>query len=82
MALGAERQISDLTEVHKRQASIGYPSQLIVGEAEVRDYMKTMFPDWRAQGVHVCLHEEKGGLPTTWHRCTVSPARPRRPAQG
>ncbi len=61
MALGAERQISDLTEVHKRQASIGYPSQLIVGETEVSDYMKTLFPDWRAQGVHVCLHEEKGG---------------------
>ena len=47
--------------MHKRQASIGYPSQLIVGQAEVSDYMKTMFPDWRAQGVHVCLHEEKGG---------------------
>ena len=62
VALGAERQISDLTEVHERQASIGYPSQLIVGEAEVREHMKTMFPDWRAQGVHVCLHEQKGGF--------------------
>ena len=62
MALGAERQVSDLTEVHERQQSIGYPSQLIVGEREVRDYMLGMFPDWRARGVHVCLHEQKGGF--------------------
>ena len=62
VALGAERQITDLTEVHERQARIGYPSQLIVGESEVREHMKTMFPDWRAQGVHVCLHEQKGGF--------------------
>src|SRR6476469_6064441 len=39
MALGAERQVSDLTEVHERQQNIGYPSRLIVGEREVRDYM-------------------------------------------
>jgi methylglutamate dehydrogenase subunit A len=62
MALGAERQVSDLSEVHERQQNIDYPSQLIVGEREVRDYMLAMFPDWRAQGVHVCLHEQKGGF--------------------
>jgi glycine/D-amino acid oxidase-like deaminating enzyme len=61
MALGAERQIGDLTEVHERQQRIGYPSELVVGEAEVRAYMRGMFPDWRAQGVHVLLHEHKGG---------------------
>src|SRR5256885_12460170 len=62
MALGAERQVGDLTEVHERQQNIGYPSDLIVGEAEVRSHMTAMFPDWRAQGVHVCLPEHKGGL--------------------
>ena len=62
MALGAERQIGDLTEVHARHESIGYPSDLIVGEREVRDYMLKLFPDWRAQGVHVCLHEHRGGF--------------------
>jgi methylglutamate dehydrogenase subunit A len=61
-ALGAERQIGDLTEVHERQQNIGYPSDLIVGERAVREHMLAMFPDWRAQGVHVCLHEEKGGF--------------------
>jgi glycine/D-amino acid oxidase-like deaminating enzyme len=62
VALGAERQIGDLSEVHDRQQRIGYPSDLIVGEQEVRDHMLSMFPDWRAQGVHVCLHEHKGGF--------------------
>jgi glycine/D-amino acid oxidase-like deaminating enzyme len=62
MALGAERQVEDLTAVHERQERIGYPSDLIVGEHEVREYMTGLFPDWRAQGVHVCLHEHKGGF--------------------
>ena len=24
--------------------------------------MKRLFPDWRAQGVTVCLHEQQGGF--------------------
>src|ERR1700688_178917 len=40
MPLGAARQVGDLTEVHQRQQNIGYPSQLIVGEQEVREYMQ------------------------------------------
>jgi glycine/D-amino acid oxidase-like deaminating enzyme len=61
MALGSSSQVSDLTEVHERQQRIGYPSDLIVGAENVRQHMRTMFPDWRAQGVEVCLHEHKGG---------------------
>ncbi len=60
-ALGSAGQVSDLTEVHERQQRIGYPSQLIVGAEDVRRHMREMFPDWRAQGVEVCLHEHKGG---------------------
>src|SRR6185436_13613312 len=62
VALGATSQVSDLTEVHERQARIDYPSDLIVGAAEVSEHMRGMFPDWRAQGVEVCLHEHKGGF--------------------
>jgi glycine/D-amino acid oxidase-like deaminating enzyme len=61
MALGCGDQVADLTAVHERQQRIGYPSELIVGADEVRHHMREMFPDWRAQGVEVCLHEEKGG---------------------
>jgi methylglutamate dehydrogenase subunit A len=61
VALGCGAQVDDLTAVYERQQRIGYPSELIVGADAVRGHMKEMFPDWRAQGVEVCLHEEKGG---------------------
>jgi methylglutamate dehydrogenase subunit A len=62
IALGASTQESDLSETHARQERIGYRSELIVGEAEVDAHMKALFPDWRAQGVTVCLHEHQGGF--------------------
>jgi glycine/D-amino acid oxidase-like deaminating enzyme len=61
VALGSSAQVDDLTAVYERQQRIDYPSELIVGADAVRSHMKEMFPDWRAQGVEVCLHEEKGG---------------------
>src|SRR5262245_18509278 len=55
MALGAARQVDDLTATHERQERIGYRSSLLLGEREVDEYMKTLFPDWRAKGVHALL---------------------------
>lgn len=62
IALGAAVQESDLVAVHERQQRIGYRSDLILGEADVDAHMKQLFPDWRAQGVTVCLHERQGGF--------------------
>jgi glycine/D-amino acid oxidase-like deaminating enzyme len=62
IALGPPVQEQDLVAVHERQQRIGYRSELIVGEAEVRAHMQELFPDWRAQGVTVCLHEHQGGF--------------------
>ncbi len=62
MALGAAVQESDLTAVAERHERIGYRSQLIVGERAVDEHMKALFPDWRARGVTVCLHEKQGGF--------------------
>jgi glycine/D-amino acid oxidase-like deaminating enzyme len=62
VALGARAQEADLTEVAERHEAIGYPSELIVGEAAVREHMRDLFPDWRARGVSVCLHEHRGGF--------------------
>jgi glycine/D-amino acid oxidase-like deaminating enzyme len=62
IALGASVQESDLSETYRRQERIGYDSELIVGEAEVDAHMKALFPDWRARGVTVCLHEKQGGF--------------------
>jgi glycine/D-amino acid oxidase-like deaminating enzyme len=62
IALGAAVQEADLSKTFERQERIGYRSELIVGERQVREHMTTIFPDWRAQGVTVCLHEHQGGF--------------------
>src|SRR5580704_3731302 len=61
IALGPPAQESDLTEVYERQQRIGYPSELYVGEEEVNAHMRSLYPDWRAPGITVCLHEQAGG---------------------
>ena len=62
VALGAAVQESDLAATFERQEQIGYRSELIVGAAAVDAHMKRLFPDWRARGVTVCLHEYQGGF--------------------
>jgi glycine/D-amino acid oxidase-like deaminating enzyme len=61
IALGPPAQEGDLTEVYERQQRIGYPSELHVGEEEVTAHMRSLYPDWRAPGITVCLHEHAGG---------------------
>ena len=61
VALGPPAQESDLIEVFERQQRIGYPSELHVGEADVEAHMRSVYPDWRARGLTVCLHEHAGG---------------------
>ena len=48
--------------VYERQQRIGYRSELILGADAVDEHMRSLFPDWRAQGVTVCLHEHQGGF--------------------
>jgi glycine/D-amino acid oxidase-like deaminating enzyme len=62
IALGPAVQEPDLVAVHERHERIGYRSELILGEREVDQHMKALFPDWRAQAVTVCLHEHQGGF--------------------
>jgi glycine/D-amino acid oxidase-like deaminating enzyme len=62
IALGPPSQQPDLEEVFERQQRIGYPSELHVGEDAVREHMLELYPDWRAEGLTVCLHEHVGGF--------------------
>ncbi|HZN90930.1 MAG TPA: FAD-binding oxidoreductase [Thermoleophilaceae bacterium] len=62
IALGDGAQEGDLATVHERQQRIGYESELITGEAQVAAHMRGLFPDWRAPGLSVCLHERRGGF--------------------
>ena len=61
IALGPAAQEEDLTAVYERQQRIGYPSELYVGESEVAEHMRSLYDDWRAPGLSVCLHEQAGG---------------------
>jgi methylglutamate dehydrogenase subunit A len=62
IALGPAVQEDDLAATFERQERIGYRSTFLSGETEVDRHMKELFPDWRAQGVTTCLHEQQGGF--------------------
>jgi glycine/D-amino acid oxidase-like deaminating enzyme len=62
IALGPDAQEPDLTEVYERQRRLGYPSELVTGERAVFEHMRSVYPDWRAPGLSVCLHERRGGF--------------------
>ena len=62
IALGPANQERDLTEVFERHERIGYPAELIVGQDAVDRHMKSLYSDWRAPGLSVCLHEQAGGF--------------------
>ncbi len=61
IALGPEAQEQDLIAVFERQQHIGYRSELHVGTDEVASHMRSLYHDWRAPGLSVCLHEHAGG---------------------
>jgi glycine/D-amino acid oxidase-like deaminating enzyme len=61
VALGPAAQAEDLTAVYERQRQIGYPSELYLGVDEVTNHMRSLYDDWRAPGLSVCLHERAGG---------------------
>jgi glycine/D-amino acid oxidase-like deaminating enzyme len=62
VALGPAAQEADLVAVAERQERIGYGSQLVTGEQAVFEHMRGLYPDWRARGLEVCLHEQRGGF--------------------
>jgi glycine/D-amino acid oxidase-like deaminating enzyme len=62
IALGPPAQEADLAAVFERHERIGYPSRLYLGEGEVFEHMRSLFGDWRARGLTVCLHEQAGGF--------------------
>ena len=63
IALGPPAQEADLVEVFERQQRIGYPSELHHRRGRRRARTcAALYPDWRAPGLTVCLHEHAGGF--------------------
>ena len=82
VALGCERQVSDLTAVVRAPAAHRLPVGADRGRRAGRGHMREMFPDWRAQGVEVCLHEQKGGYANNMASMQGLAAKARRPGRG
>ncbi len=61
MAIVGDVQAADIDSIYERQQRGGYRSSLISGEQPVFDYMRKMFPDWKARGLTRILHEHQGG---------------------
>ncbi len=51
----------DVAAIHAEQQAIAYPSTFVDGAQAAREYLRRLFPDWRAQGVTSVLHEQRGG---------------------
>src|ERR1700739_4755281 len=61
LQIAPEAMHEDVAKIFSEQQAIGYPSVLIEGEPDCRDYMRNMFDDWQAPGITAILHERKGG---------------------
>src|ERR1700747_1201194 len=52
---------ADVAKIYAEQQAIGYPSVLIEGEKDCRDYMLGLFDDWQATGGPAILVVGGGG---------------------
>src|ERR671933_1203547 len=60
-----EVQANDCVAIQKRQAEIGYRSDVILGERACQEHMDAIFPDWNGDGIAAVLHEHQGGWAET-----------------
>ena len=61
MQISPEVMHAQVRTIYEQQRAIDYDSVFIEGEAESRDYMRTLFHDWQARNITSVLHEKRGG---------------------
>ena len=61
MQISCESMREDVRSIYEQQQAIDYDSVFIEGADASRDYMKTLFSDWQAEGITSVLHEKPGG---------------------
>ena len=61
MQISCESMREDVRSIYEQQQAIDYESTFIEGAKASSDYMKTLFSDWRAEGITSVLHEQPGG---------------------
>jgi glycine/D-amino acid oxidase-like deaminating enzyme len=62
LAIVPEVQAGDIETIYERHQRTGYRSSLVRGEQQAFDYMRELFPDWKARGLTAILHEHQGGF--------------------
>jgi glycine/D-amino acid oxidase-like deaminating enzyme len=77
MQISPEVMHADVVQIYKEQQAIGYPSTLVEGEKECREYMRNIFHDRQAENITSVLHEHRGGTPITKCRRRPWPRRHR-----
>ncbi len=61
MQVSPECMCADVAGIAREQSDIGYASTFVEGAADSRAYMRSIFEDWRAEGITSVLHEHRGG---------------------
>ena len=61
MQISSESMHEDVATIYEQQASIGYQSTFVEGEADCQNYMQGIFHDWQAKNITSVLHEQPGG---------------------
>lgn len=62
MQISSESMHEDVATIYEQQASIGYQSTFVEGEADCQNYMQGIFHDWQAKNITSVLHEQPGGF--------------------
>ncbi|VAW42450.1 hypothetical protein MNBD_CHLOROFLEXI01-3741, partial [hydrothermal vent metagenome] len=62
IAVVPETQDDDVASIYERQIKGGYEATLVQGEQKVFNYMRNIFPDWRARGLTSMLYEHRSGF--------------------
>ena len=61
MQISCESMHEDVASIYHQQQAIGYDSTFVEGAGDCTRYMKSLFSDWRAEGITSVLHEKPGG---------------------
>ncbi|HEX6220079.1 MAG TPA: FAD-binding oxidoreductase [Acidimicrobiia bacterium] len=64
VSCGEENQISEYEKIHESQNSVGYASDLYVGQ-EARDFLTSVWPDFKHHTIDVVIHEKLSGYAGT-----------------
>ena len=61
MQISCESMHEDVASIYQQQQAIGYDSTFVEGAEDCTRYMRSLFSDWRAEGITSVLHEKPGG---------------------